>query len=146
MAFVLSSKTRTKPRIPLKPLLRKSLGFLQRKPALQINEPGDAHEQQADRMASQATTSVHSIGAAPMSVQRSSAQTGGHVGSAPASVLRALASPGNPLEPGLRHGMESRFGYDFSGVRVHSGALAEQSAQDVSADAYTVGHDIVFGK
>jgi hypothetical protein len=40
--------------------------------------------------------------------------------------------------------MEQRFGYDFSGVRVHSGAAAGQSAQDVDAYAYTVGHDIVF--
>jgi len=41
--------------------------------------------------------------------------------------------------------MEQRFGYDFSRVRVHSGAAAEQSAQDVNANAYTVGHDVVFG-
>jgi hypothetical protein len=30
-------------------------------------------------------------------------------------------------------------------VRVHSGATAEQSAHDVNANAYTVGHNIVFG-
>ena len=41
--------------------------------------------------------------------------------------------------------MEPRFGYDFSRVRVHSGAAAEQSAKDVNAHAYTVAHDIVFG-
>lgn len=64
---------------------------------------------------------------------------------APASVDRALASPGRSLEPALRQDMEQRFGHDFSRVRVHTGALAEQSAQDVMARAYTVGHDIVFG-
>jgi hypothetical protein len=41
--------------------------------------------------------------------------------------------------------MEQRFGHDFSRVRVHSGADAEQSALDVNANAYTVGHNIVFG-
>jgi hypothetical protein len=41
--------------------------------------------------------------------------------------------------------MEQRFSYDFSRVRVHSGGIAEQSALDVNADAYTVGNDIVFG-
>jgi Domain of unknown function (DUF4157) len=41
--------------------------------------------------------------------------------------------------------MEQRFGYDFSRVRVHSGPAAEQSAQDVNAHAYTVGHNLVFG-
>jgi hypothetical protein len=40
--------------------------------------------------------------------------------------------------------MEQRFGSDFSRVRVHSGAAAEQSARDMNANAYTVGHDIVF--
>ena len=64
---------------------------------------------------------------------------------APASVDQALASPGRPLEPALRQDMEQRFGYDFSAVRVHSGAAAEQSARDVNANAYTVGHNIVFG-
>ena len=64
---------------------------------------------------------------------------------APASVDQVLASPGRPLEPALRQDMEQRFGHDFSRVRVHSGAAAEQSAQDVNANAYTVGNNIVFG-
>ena len=64
---------------------------------------------------------------------------------APASVDRVLASPGRPLEPALRQDMEQRFGHDFSRVRVHSDAAAEQSARDVNANAYTVGHNVVFG-
>jgi hypothetical protein len=65
--------------------------------------------------------------------------------SAPASVEHALASPGQPFEPALRQEMEQRFGYDFSRVRVHIGAAAEQSARDVNARAYTVGDNLVFG-
>ncbi|MES1245798.1 MAG: DUF4157 domain-containing protein [Acidobacteriota bacterium] len=57
---------------------------------------------------------------------------------------RVLAAPGRPLEPALRQDMEQSFGHDFSRVRVHSGAAAERSAQDVNAHAYTVGHNIVF--
>lgn len=41
--------------------------------------------------------------------------------------------------------MEQRLGYDFSRVRVHLDAAAEQSARGVAAEAYTVGNDIVFG-
>jgi hypothetical protein len=41
--------------------------------------------------------------------------------------------------------MESRFGHDFSGVRVHTDAKAASSARAVNALAYTVGRDIVFG-
>jgi hypothetical protein len=40
--------------------------------------------------------------------------------------------------------MEQRFDHDFSAVRVHDGAVAEQSASDVNASAYAVGHDLVF--
>lgn len=36
-------------------------------------------------------------------------------------------------------------GYDFSQVRVHTGAEAAESARAVNALAYTVGRDIVFG-
>ncbi len=41
--------------------------------------------------------------------------------------------------------MESRFGHDFSKVRVHADASAAMSAQSVNARAYTLGQDIVFG-
>jgi hypothetical protein len=41
--------------------------------------------------------------------------------------------------------MEERFGHDFSRVRVHTGAAAERSAQEIDASAYTMGHHIVFG-
>jgi len=41
--------------------------------------------------------------------------------------------------------MEPRFGYDFSGVRTHTSAEAAQSAQAVSARAFTAGNHVVFG-
>lgn len=65
---------------------------------------------------------------------------------APVSVDPVLASWGEPLEVELRQDMEQRFGHDFSRVRVHSGAAAEQSAQDVNAIAYTAGNHIVFNR
>lgn len=41
--------------------------------------------------------------------------------------------------------MEQRFGHDFSRVRVHADAQAARSADEVQAQAYTVGQHIVFG-
>ncbi|MBW4721127.1 eCIS core domain-containing protein [Saccharothrix obliqua] len=55
-----------------------------------------------------------------------------------------LASGGTPLDAGVREDMEGRFGQDFSGVRVHTGDAAHESARSVNAQAYTVGDDIVF--
>jgi len=66
-------------------------------------------------------------------------------GSAPALVQQVLRSPGQALHPAIRTSMESRFGRDFSQVRVHADARAADSATAVSARAYTVGRDIVFG-
>jgi hypothetical protein len=63
----------------------------------------------------------------------------------PPIVHEVLRSSGQPLDVTTRSFMESRFGYDFSRVRVHTDAKAAESARAVSALAYTVGQDIVFG-
>jgi len=60
-------------------------------------------------------------------------------------VLDVLASDGgSPLDEDTRVDMESRLGHSFADVRVHTGAQADESARSVSAQAYTVGSDIVF--
>jgi hypothetical protein len=64
--------------------------------------------------------------------------------SVPPIVNEVLSSPGHPLDAGTRAFMESRFGHDFSQVRVHDDALAAESARAVNARAYTVGRDIAF--
>jgi Domain of unknown function (DUF4157) len=53
---------------------------------------------------------------------------------------------GRPLDSRLRSDMEALFGQDFSQVRVHTGPQAAASASSVSAEAYTVGDEIVFGE
>jgi Domain of unknown function (DUF4157) len=55
-----------------------------------------------------------------------------------------VSSGGRPLEPEVREDMEARMGHDFSDVRVHDDSAAAASAQAVSANAYTVGSNIVF--
>ena len=114
---------------------------------LRVNEPGDAYEQEADRVADEvlARPAQPGVIAAPMRIQRFSGQLNEQADAAPASVDQVLTSPGRPLDSALQQDMEERFGHDFSRVRVHSGAAAEQSAQDVTAHAYTVGQNIVFG-
>ena len=62
----------------------------------------------------------------------------------PPVVSQALASPGQPLDGASRAAMEPLFGHDFSKVRVHADSSAASSADAVHANAYTVGHHIVF--
>ncbi|HEY3038871.1 MAG TPA: DUF4157 domain-containing protein [Pyrinomonadaceae bacterium] len=52
---------------------------------------------------------------------------------------------GKPLDNPIRTFMESRFGHDFSGVRIHTDDSAVLSAETINARSYTVGRDIVFG-
>ena len=118
---------------------------LQRK--LAIGASNDPLEQEADRIADQVMAApTHSaVSGAPLNIQRYTGQATEGTDTAPASVDRVLASSGRPLEPVLRQDMEQRFGHDFSQVRVHADGAAKQSARDVNANAYTVGHNIVFG-
>ena len=63
----------------------------------------------------------------------------------PPVVHDVLSSGGSPLDAAARVEMESRFGHDFSRVRVHDDAVAAESARAVAARAYTVGEHVVFG-
>ncbi len=67
------------------------------------------------------------------------------VGRAAPSAMGILANAGQPMARALRERFEPRFRADFSGVRLHRGADAAASAEALSARAYTVGPDIVFG-
>lgn len=64
----------------------------------------------------------------------------------PPIVREVLNSPGRPLDNPTRAFFERRFGHDFSRVRVHTDALAAESARAVSARAYAVGSQLVFGE
>jgi len=115
---------------------------------LTINKPGDIYEQEADRIADRlmATSAPSHVNSLRPRIQRFSGKSHAQMDAAPSSVNRALASPGRPVEPALRQDMEQRFGHDFSHVRVHTDTSAVESAHALSARAYTVGGDIVFGR
>ncbi|MEO7052019.1 MAG: DUF4157 domain-containing protein [Rhodanobacter sp.] len=65
---------------------------------------------------------------------------------APPLVHQVLAASSRPLEPTIRHWMESRSHGDFSQVRVHDDGNANESALQLGAAAYTVGNHLVFGR
>jgi hypothetical protein len=60
------------------------------------------------------------------------------------AVDEVLNSLGQPLDTATRDFMEPRFRHDFSQVRVHTDSRAGASAEEVNAQAYTVGRDVVF--
>jgi Domain of unknown function (DUF4157) len=52
---------------------------------------------------------------------------------------------GRPLDVATRQFMESRVGHELGRVRVHTDALAAESARTLGAQAYSVGSHVVFG-
>ncbi|GAA1956885.1 hypothetical protein GCM10009738_33650 [Kitasatospora viridis] len=62
------------------------------------------------------------------------------------AVHSVLSSGGRPLDGAARADMESRFGADFSDVRIHDDSAAKASAAEVGARAYTSGNHVVLGE
>jgi hypothetical protein len=60
------------------------------------------------------------------------------------SSIARMKGSGSTLDGGTRSFMESRFGRDFGGVRVHNGAAAASAASALDARAFTVGQDVFF--
>lgn len=62
-----------------------------------------------------------------------------------AANIHALNHGGSPLPKATRAFFEPRFGVDLSGVRVHTGSQAAETAKSINARAFTVGQNIAFG-
>ena len=62
------------------------------------------------------------------------------------SNLNSSKGGGNPLASDTRQEMESGFGADFNGVRVHNDSNAVQMNQQLGAQAFTSGNDIYFNE
>lgn len=58
--------------------------------------------------------------------------------------IEAARGGGAQLAAPVRHFMESRFGADFSRVRVHTGSDAAQLSKALHAQAFATGNDIYF--
>ena len=77
---------------------------------------------------------------------KSSSDQGLNIDSTTSSQINQPPSDGNPLSEKDQSWYGSRFGADFSGVRIHTGPKAEELTQAIHAKAFTIGNDIFFGK
>jgi len=129
-------------------------------PKLKVSQPGDEYEQEADQVADQVMRmSVSPYQIAPMA-SRTEVEDGKklNIGRNPPTIFdretpdrvtnevnNIRSSPGSPLDAGTRKFMESRLGYDFSSVRIHTDERSARSSETINALSYTVGNDIIFG-
>lgn len=130
-------------------------GTLQTK--LTVNVPGDASEQEADAMADR----VMRMSTGPSSLPiHNPSQTkpvppltpgvqgnprgGAAVSPTLSETIMASQGGGRHLDSRTQAFMESRFGMDFSRIRIHTDADAVGMSRAVSAQAFTVGNHVFF--
>ena len=130
-------------------------------PKLTIGAPGDKYEQEADRVAKQVVTQIHS----PKSPNPSSSAQRQDLPERDELMMKPLiqrhngpkdANPnleqainqskggGRPLDEKIRGPMEQAFGANFGNVRVHSDTKAHQLNESIQARAFTTGQDLFF--
>lgn len=100
---------------------------------VEVSQPGDRDENEADRIADVALAGAPPAraAAAPM----------------PTPTKTGLALRGGvPLPAEVRADLEPRFGQNFSRVRIHTDERAANAARGLSARAFTIGNDLAFGR
>jgi len=58
--------------------------------------------------------------------------------------INAARGSGQPLADSIRTSLEPHFGSNFSEVRIHTDAEADELSQQLGAEAFTTGHDVFF--
>ncbi len=147
-------------------------GKLPNQPKLKIGASNDRYEQEADRVADQVMRMPESectecederIQTKPLSsqitplIQRQKGEeepeimtklnSGSKaVSSNIQSQLNASKGSGSPLPKNTRNTMETAFGMNFSGVRIHTDSNAAQMNKGINAKAFTHGRDVFFNR
>lgn len=142
------------------------------RPKLKIGAPNDKYEQEADRVADQVmnmsepiksslpgTSSQLDRTISPKSIsplkcntclenknliQKKENETT-EVFPATDSNIQSIEGSGKPLSRSERSFFESRFGEDFSDVRIHNDSRATSITRSINARAFTLGQNVVFG-
>jgi len=125
---------------------------------LKLSQPGDIYEEEADRIAGHVMQTPNSKNQKyansskreneeEINLHRKTKSEGNFETSDEiANEINRLKGSGSPLDAPTRSFMESKFGFDFGNIRIHTGPRAERSAQSVNARAYTIGSNIIFNK
>ena len=130
---------------------------------LSISQPGDADEQEADRIAEQ-VVSAKSVGiiqrkcaacaegmTCPKCEEEERVQPQERPGQTPqvnsnAALQITSLQGGGCLPSSVRTLFEPQFGRDLGAVRVHTSSGAQKAAEQLRAEAFTAGSHIGFGE
>jgi len=126
---------------------------------LNIGEPNDKYEREADDNAAKVVQQINSspqnysvqrqgvmgkkLQRKPL-VQRQNNLGGGEASSALESSIQSARGHGQALDTGLQAKMGQAMGANFSNVRVHTDSQSDQLNKSIQAKAFTTGQDIFF--
>lgn len=125
---------------------------------LTLGAVSDKYELEADRVAKQVVSNISSASQQPVQrmkpeeeqaqmkpdIQRMARGEAATVDSSIEDGIQQARGSGVPLADNIREPMEQAFGADFSGVKVHTDAQADQLNQSIQAKAFTTGQDVFF--
>ena len=79
-------------------------------------------------------------------IQKRETDGAGLADNAVSSQIESSRGGGSPMAESTRSFMETRFGNDFSGVKIHTDSNAVQLSRNLNAQAFTVGNDVFFNQ
>jgi hypothetical protein len=79
-------------------------------------------------------------------IQRKGSSAGTVASDAVGNKINSSKGNGNNMDSHTQSFMQSRFGADFSDVKIHTGGEAIQMNRELNAKAFTVGNDIYFNE
>ncbi len=129
-------------------------------PKLTVTPPDDQYEDEADRVAGQVMRALDTSQpdkyedeqdrpagqVMRKDVSAAASGAGTAVSSDVEAAIEGARSGGQPLPAGTRAAMESAFGADFGGVRIHTDSQSDTLNESLSARAFTTAKDIFFGQ
>ncbi len=162
------AKESTKVASPLSTFNLSDMSVVQ--PKLTIGEPNDKYEKEADQVAHQVVEKINSPAFShdvqkkdhqgrsgvirrkdasksarrKLSIQLKEEDAPESSGLQLESTLRQERGKGKSLDARIKQPMEQAFQADFSGVRIHTGAAADQMNQSIQAKAFATGQDVFF--
>jgi hypothetical protein len=134
------------------PVHRSVPAQVQLQSSLKVSKPDDPAEKEADQTAKRVMrldrVEPPHLARFQGAISLLSRKTEGQPNVAPnvEAEIQNSVSSGTPLPLTVRQFMEPRFGANFDAVRVHTGEKAAKLNKSLSAQAFTIGNNIFFGK
>ncbi|MBD2503797.1 eCIS core domain-containing protein [Anabaena azotica] len=131
----------TKPIVPITPLVQRQAQDKEEETAQMLQRQATEDKDETAQMLQRQATEDKDETAQTKGTADTTPEVTPHV----EKRIQTMRGGGQPLAESTRSFFESRFGYNFGGVLVHTDSQAAEIAGQLNAQAFTIGRDIFFG-